>query len=52
MKTKLVPWIVSRLLSLSKSSAVWAVTSDPTGRSSGWWRADSRLLCRLLWPDR
>jgi hypothetical protein len=25
----------SRLLSLSKSWAVWAVTSDPTGRSSG-----------------
>ena len=29
-------------------SWVWAVTSDPTGRSSGWRRADSRLLRRLL----
>ena len=32
--------------------SVWAVTSDASGRSSGWRRADSRLLCRLLWPDR
>ncbi len=31
---------------------VWAVTSDLSGRSSGWRRADSRLLRRLLWPDR
>ena len=38
-----------RLLSLSKSLAVWAVvTSDPSGWFSGWRRADSRLLCRLL----
>jgi hypothetical protein len=40
--------VLTRLLSLSKSAAVWAVTSDPTGRSSGWRRADSRLLRRLL----
>ena len=38
----------SRLLSLSKWLGVWAVTSDPSGWFSGWRRADSRLLCRLL----
>ena len=27
---------------------VWAVTSDPSGWFSGWRRADSRLLRRLL----
>ena len=36
-------------LSLSESSLVWAVTSDPCGWFSGWRRADSRLPRRSLW---
>ena len=35
-----------RRLSLSKSFAVWAVTSDLCGWFSGWRRADPRRLCR------
>jgi hypothetical protein len=36
----------SRVLSLSRSLAVWAVTSGATGWFSGWRRADPRVLRR------